>query len=59
MTIKTESVSFSRYGKSFQEKLAFLILDDRVFADRMMEVLDVGRVREGVCVEKSKARGKT
>ena len=41
MTIKTESVSFSRYGKSFQEKLAFLILDDRVFADRMMEVLDV------------------
>jgi replicative DNA helicase len=41
MTIKTESISFSRYGKSFQEKLAFLILDDRVFADRMMEVLDV------------------
>ena len=41
MTIKTESVSFSRYGKSFQEQLAFLILDDRVFADRMMEVLDV------------------
>ena len=39
--IKNESVSFSKYGKSFQEKLAFLILDDRVFADRMMEVLDV------------------
>tara|TARA_R110002020_G_scaffold409912_3_gene619695 strand:+ start:842 stop:2221 length:1380 start_codon:yes stop_codon:yes gene_type:complete len=39
--IKNESISFSKYGKSFQEKLAFLILDDRVFSDRMMEVLDV------------------
>jgi len=41
MTLKTDTPSFSKYGKSFQEKLAFLILDDRVFADRMMEVLDV------------------
>ena len=41
MNIKNENASFSKYGKSFQEKLAFLILDDRVFSDRMMEVLDV------------------
>ena len=36
-----DKISFSKYGKTFQEKLAFLILDDRVFADRMMEVLNV------------------
>ena len=36
-----EKVSFSKYGKKFQEKLVFLILDDRVFSDRMMEVLNV------------------
>lgn len=36
-----DKVSFSKYGKTFQEKLAFIILDDRVFADRMMEVLNV------------------
>ena len=41
MTLKIDNPSFSKYGKSFQEKLAFLILDDRVFADRMLEVLDV------------------
>jgi replicative DNA helicase len=41
MTLKIDTPSFSKYGKSFQEKLAFLILDDRVFADRMLEVLDV------------------
>jgi len=39
--VNTDTPSFSKYGKSFQEKLAFLILDDRVFADRMMEVLDI------------------
>ena len=37
----TERASFSKYGKKFQEKLVFLILDDRVFSDRMMEVLNV------------------
>ena len=41
MLSANEKISFSKYGKTFQEKLAFLILDDRVFADRMMEVLDV------------------
>jgi len=37
----SEKVSFSKFGKTFQEQLAFLILDDRVFSDRMMEVLSV------------------
>jgi hypothetical protein len=36
-----KKVSFSQFGKSFQEELAFLILDDREFSDRMLEVLDV------------------
>lgn len=33
--------NLSIYGKNFQDKLSFLILEDRVFADRMMEVLKV------------------
>jgi replicative DNA helicase len=41
MLAVNEDISFSKYGKSFQEKLVFLVLDDRVFADRMMEVLNV------------------
>ena len=41
MTLANDKISFSKYGKTFQEKLSFLILDDRVFADRMMEVLGV------------------
>lgn len=36
-----DTISFSKYGKTFQEKLAFIILDDRVFADRMFEVLNI------------------
>ena len=35
-----EHVDFSRYGKSFQESLASLILNDRVFADQVQEVLE-------------------
>ena len=35
------SVTFSKYGKAFQETLAHLILDDRLFADQMDEVIDV------------------
>jgi hypothetical protein len=31
---------FSHYGKSFQESLASLILEDRTFADRIQEVLE-------------------
>ena len=33
--------SLSSFGKNFQEKLSFLILLDRPFADRMQEVLNV------------------
>ena len=33
--------SFSDYGKSFQEDLVHLILNDRPFADQILEVLDV------------------
>jgi len=36
-----DAPTFSTFGRSFQERLAFLILDDRVFADRMIEVLNV------------------
>jgi len=32
---------FSNYGKSFQETLAQLILEDRPFCDQMEEVLEV------------------
>ena len=35
------SVTFSKYGKAFQETLAHLILEDRPFADQMNEVLDI------------------
>ena len=37
----TESISFSRYGKQFQESLSQLILQDRPFADQIEEVLNV------------------
>jgi replicative DNA helicase len=42
MKLNGESVTFSKYGKGFQEKLCMLILDDRPFADQVEEVLDVG-----------------
>mgnify|MGYP001270638506 CR=1 FL=1 len=32
--------NFSRFGKSFQENLCHLVLDDRPFADQIFEVLD-------------------
>lgn len=32
---------FSKYSKHFQEKLCFLILEDRSFSDRMIEVLNI------------------
>jgi len=41
MKLNSESVNFSKYGKSFQEKLCMVILDDRSFADQIEEVLDV------------------
>ena len=42
MKLNGEPVNFSKYGKSFQEKLCMVILDDRPFADQIEEVLDVG-----------------
>ena len=37
----TEKNDFSRYGKTFQEGLVQLILQDRAFADQITEVLDI------------------
>tara|TARA_E500000305_G_scaffold111850_1_gene128300 strand:+ start:873 stop:2240 length:1368 start_codon:yes stop_codon:yes gene_type:complete len=37
----TEQTSFAHFGKAFQESLCQLILQDRPFADQMMEVLDI------------------
>ena len=36
-----EQTDFSKYGKSFQEKLAYLIMTERAFADQIGEVLDI------------------
>ncbi len=38
---KNENANFSKYGKSFQEKLCMVILDERAFADQIEEVLDI------------------
>ncbi len=35
-----DKVNFSKYGKSFQEGLAALILQDRAFSDQIQEVLE-------------------
>lgn len=40
--MKEEQANFSKYGKSFQESLVQLILEDRPFADQIEEVLNVG-----------------
>ena len=37
-----EAPSFSKFGKDFQESLCQMILQDRPFADQIMEVLDIG-----------------
>lgn len=36
-----ESVTFSHFGKSFQEKLCKLIFEDRPFSDQIGEVIDI------------------
>ena len=36
-----QDTSFSKFGKSFQEDLCHMILNDRPFADQMFEVLDL------------------
>ena len=35
-----EKTDFSKFGKTFQDKLTYLILTERVFADQLGEVLD-------------------
>jgi replicative DNA helicase len=40
--MQKEVATFAHYGKSFQEKLTTLILDDRQFSDQIGEVMDVG-----------------
>ena len=40
MTTTTKD-DFSKFGKSFQESLCHLILEDRPFADQIFEVLDI------------------
>jgi len=40
--MQKEVATFAHYGKSFQEKLTKLILDDRQFSDQIGEVMDVG-----------------
>jgi replicative DNA helicase len=37
----TDKTDFSKFGKTFQDKLAYLILTERTFADQLGEVLDV------------------
>ena len=39
--VPSDSSSFARYGKAFQEGLAQLIFEDRSFAEQITEVLDV------------------
>jgi replicative DNA helicase len=38
---KEEKPSFSKFGKDFQESLCQMVLQDRPFADQIMEVLDI------------------
>ena len=37
----TKTESFSRFGKSFQENICQLMLEDRPFFDQITEVLDI------------------
>ena len=38
--MNNKEISFSKYGKKFQESLAQVILEDRPFADQIEEVMD-------------------
>ena len=40
--MRKEAPSYSKFGKDFQESLCQMILQDRPFADQIMEVLDIG-----------------
>ena len=37
----TRPNDFSKFGKSFQESLAHLIMDQRVFSDQIAEVISI------------------
>ena len=39
--MEQEKKTFSKFGKSFQEDMCHLVLNDRTFADQMFEVLDL------------------
>ena len=39
--MQKDNISFSKYGKNFQEVLAYLILEDRPFSEQIEEVMDV------------------
>ena len=39
--MEQENKSFYKFGKTFQEDLCHLVLNDRSFADQMFEVLDL------------------
>ncbi len=39
--MEQDKKTFSKFGKSFQEDLCHLVLNDRTFADQMFEVLDL------------------
>ena len=43
----SEQVDFSRYGTKFQENLVQVMLDDRVFADQITEVMDLNFLELG------------
>ena len=45
--MSNEQIDFSRYGTKFQENLAQVMLDDRVFADQIAEVLDLNFLELG------------
>ena len=46
---------FSHFGKSFQEALCLLMLEDRPFADQILEVFDItffrARIPSTFCIE--------
>ena len=39
--MESRQEDLGKYGKKFQENLVRLIMEDRVFADQMLEVLDI------------------
>ncbi len=50
-----ERIDFSKYGKSFQEDLAKLILEDRSFSDQIQEVLKLDFLNLDICKSSSRS----